>query len=98
MAETVPIPEPPGLPLLGNLGEFSQNPISDIIRLADTYGKAVASLLLPPQPPYTRISYTVLTHLPLLCAHTFLTPTTALFSLTINSLIFHLPSPTLSLS
>ncbi|KAL7810380.1 cytochrome P450 [Trichoderma gracile] len=39
MAETVPIPEPPGLPLLGNLGEFSQNPIADIIRLADTYGE-----------------------------------------------------------
>lgn len=38
MAEAVPIPEPPGLPLLGNLGEFSQQPTNDLIRLANTYG------------------------------------------------------------
>ena len=59
MAETVPIPEPPGLPLLGNLGEFSQNPISDIIRLADTYGKAVESLR------YTYITITYHLNLPI---------------------------------
>nr|WVH32641.1 cytochrome P450 [Trichoderma asperellum] len=39
MAEAVPIPEPPGLPLLGNLGEFSQQPTNDLIRLANTYGE-----------------------------------------------------------
>ncbi|KAH6607847.1 nadph cytochrome p450 [Trichoderma cornu-damae] len=38
MAESVPIPEPPGLPLLGNIGEFSSNPSSDLVRLANTYG------------------------------------------------------------
>ncbi|KAL7949857.1 cytochrome P450 [Trichoderma barbatum] len=39
MADSVPIPEPPGLPLLGNLGEFSSSPIDDVIRLANTYGE-----------------------------------------------------------
>lgn len=38
MAEAVPIPEPPGLPLIGNLGEFTTSPLQDIKRLADTYG------------------------------------------------------------
>ncbi|KAH0600561.1 hypothetical protein MHUMG1_01559 [Metarhizium humberi] len=38
MAEAVPIPEPPGLPLIGNLGEFSSTPLQDLKRLADTYG------------------------------------------------------------
>ncbi|KAF4447133.1 bifunctional P-450:NADPH-P450 reductase [Fusarium austroafricanum] len=38
MAESVPIPEPPGYPLIGNLGEFTGNPLSDLNRLADTYG------------------------------------------------------------
>ncbi|EMT66462.1 hypothetical protein FOC4_g10006867 [Fusarium odoratissimum] len=38
MAESVPIPEPPGYPLIGNLGEFTSNPLSDLNRLADTYG------------------------------------------------------------
>ncbi|PNY23978.1 Bifunctional P450/NADPH-P450 reductase [Tolypocladium capitatum] len=38
MAEVVPIPEPPGLPLLGNLAEFTTSPFKDILRLADTYG------------------------------------------------------------
>ncbi|SPJ71402.1 Bifunctional P-450:NADPH-P450 reductase [Fusarium torulosum] len=38
MAESVPIPEPPGYPLIGNLGEFTTNPLSDLNRLADTYG------------------------------------------------------------
>nr|QNR01075.1 NADPH-cytochrome P450 reductase-2 [Ophiocordyceps sinensis] len=38
MAEAVPIPEPPGLPLLGNLAEFTTSPFKDILRLADTYG------------------------------------------------------------
>lgn len=87
MAETVPIPEPPGLPLLGNLGEFSSNPISDIIRLADQYGMAVRSLLpylihafpacLPNLPPYLIRGYYILTHLPCQSAYnyTFLTPT-----------------------
>lgn len=44
MAEAVPIPEPPGLPLLGNLGEFSANPIDDVVRLANTYGKTILDL------------------------------------------------------
>ncbi|KAL7789003.1 cytochrome P450 [Trichoderma ceciliae] len=39
MAESVPIPEPPGLPLLGNLGEFTSSPTNDIVRLANTYGE-----------------------------------------------------------
>ncbi|RFU73229.1 nadph cytochrome p450 [Trichoderma arundinaceum] len=39
MAETVPIPEPPGLPLLGNLGEFTSSPTNDLLRLANTYGE-----------------------------------------------------------
>ncbi|PHH71971.1 hypothetical protein CDD82_6234 [Ophiocordyceps australis] len=38
MAENVPIPEPPGLPIVGNLGEFSSNPTKDLTRLAETYG------------------------------------------------------------
>ncbi|KAF5023611.1 hypothetical protein F66182_4313 [Fusarium sp. NRRL 66182] len=38
MAESVPIPEPPGYPLIGNLGEFTTNPLTDLNRLADTYG------------------------------------------------------------
>lgn len=45
MAEAVPIPEPPGLPLIGNLGEFSSTPLQDLKRLADTYG-AFSSLNL----------------------------------------------------
>ncbi|RGP76777.1 bifunctional p-450:nadph-p450 reductase [Fusarium longipes] len=38
MAESEPIPEPPGYPLIGNLGEFKTNPLNDLNRLADTYG------------------------------------------------------------
>ncbi|KAK7432595.1 hypothetical protein QQZ08_000802 [Neonectria magnoliae] len=38
MAELVPIPSPPGLPIIGNLGEFTTNPMADLARLADTYG------------------------------------------------------------
>ncbi|POR33668.1 Bifunctional P450/NADPH-P450 reductase [Tolypocladium paradoxum] len=38
MAEAIPIPEPPGLPLLGNLAEFTTSPLKDVLRLADTYG------------------------------------------------------------
>lgn len=38
MAEAVPIPEPPGLPIIGNLGEFQTSPIKDLTRLAETYG------------------------------------------------------------
>ena len=38
MAESVPIPEPPGYPLIGNLGEFTTSPLNDLNRLADTYG------------------------------------------------------------
>ncbi|KAF7544858.1 hypothetical protein G7046_g9692 [Stylonectria norvegica] len=38
MAEVVPIPEPRGLPLLGNLAEFTSSPQADLNRLADTYG------------------------------------------------------------
>lgn len=35
----VPIPEPRGLPFLGHIAEFSpENPLDDILRLADTYG------------------------------------------------------------
>ncbi|KAG6115628.1 hypothetical protein E4U14_000756 [Claviceps sp. LM454 group G7] len=39
MAEVVPIPQPAGLPLVGNLGEFKTTPIRDLCRLADTYGE-----------------------------------------------------------
>ncbi|KAG5985077.1 hypothetical protein E4U55_001580 [Claviceps digitariae] len=39
MADTVPIPQPPGLPLFGNLGEFTSSPVQDLGRLADTYGE-----------------------------------------------------------
>ncbi|CEJ80331.1 hypothetical protein VHEMI00520 [[Torrubiella] hemipterigena] len=39
MAESVPIPEPPGLPFIGNLGEFSSSPLQDLIRLSKTYGE-----------------------------------------------------------
>ncbi|KAK5998222.1 Fatty acid omega-hydroxylase [Cladobotryum mycophilum] len=49
MAETVPIPEPPGLPFLGNLGEFTTSPVKDLLRLADTYG-AVYRLHLGTRP------------------------------------------------
>jgi cytochrome P450/NADPH-cytochrome P450 reductase len=42
MAESEPIPEPPGYPLIGNLGEFTTNPLSDLNRLADTYGELSA--------------------------------------------------------
>ncbi|CAM1511159.1 Fc.00g086720.m01.CDS01 [Cosmosporella sp. VM-42] len=38
MTESVPIPEPRGLPFLGNLGEFTTSPLADLTRLADTYG------------------------------------------------------------
>ncbi|KAM5348455.1 hypothetical protein ACJ41O_008279 [Fusarium nematophilum] len=38
MAEIVPIPEPPSYPLIGNLPEFTGNPLADLTRLADTYG------------------------------------------------------------
>lgn len=47
MAESVPIPEPPGLPFIGNLGEFQTSPINDLKRLADTYGE-LASAGPPP--------------------------------------------------
>ncbi|KAH7136528.1 cytochrome P450 [Dactylonectria macrodidyma] len=38
MAEFVPIPQPRGLPLIGNLGEFTTSPHADLNRLADIYG------------------------------------------------------------
>ncbi|KOS21415.1 Bifunctional P-450:NADPH-P450 reductase [Escovopsis weberi] len=38
MAEIVPIPEPPRMPFIGHLGEFTSEPIKDLTRLADTYG------------------------------------------------------------
>lgn len=38
MAESVPIPEPAGLPFLGNLGEFKTGPLADLTRLSKTYG------------------------------------------------------------
>lgn len=46
MAESLPIPEPPGLPFIGNLGEFQTSPIKDLTRLADTYGMPL--LIAPP--------------------------------------------------
>lgn len=46
MAESVKIPEPPGLPFIGNLGEFSANPLNDLIRLGKTYGMATAPLYM----------------------------------------------------
>lgn len=39
MTESIPIPGPPGYPIIGNLGEFTTSPIADLNRLADTYGK-----------------------------------------------------------
>ncbi|ATY61047.1 Bifunctional P-450 [Cordyceps militaris] len=39
MAESLPIPEPPGLPFIGNIGEMRTSPINDLKRLADTYGE-----------------------------------------------------------
>ncbi|KAG6038741.1 hypothetical protein E4U41_003768 [Claviceps citrina] len=39
MAEVIPIPQPPGLPLVGNLGEFTSSPIQDVVRLCNTYGE-----------------------------------------------------------
>lgn len=37
--EEVTIPEPRGLPFLGNIAEFNpENPMEDLKRLADTYG------------------------------------------------------------
>ncbi|TQN65714.1 Bifunctional cytochrome P450/NADPH--P450 [Colletotrichum shisoi] len=37
--EEIPIPEPRGLPFLGNIAEFNpENPMEDLKRLADTYG------------------------------------------------------------
>ncbi|KAH6996594.1 cytochrome P450 [Ilyonectria sp. MPI-CAGE-AT-0026] len=38
MAELVPVPQPRGLPLIGNLGEFTTSPMADLNRLADIYG------------------------------------------------------------
>ncbi|KAF7535706.1 hypothetical protein G7Z17_g13162 [Cylindrodendrum hubeiense] len=38
MSELVPIPQPRGLPLIGNLGEFTTSPMADLVRLADIYG------------------------------------------------------------
>ncbi|KAH6895217.1 cytochrome P450 [Thelonectria olida] len=38
MNDIVPIPEPRGLPFLGNIGEFTTSPMNDLLRLADTYG------------------------------------------------------------
>ncbi|WYZ46052.1 hypothetical protein EsH8_IX_000277 [Colletotrichum jinshuiense] len=46
-AEEVPIPEPRGLPFLGHIAEFNpDNPLNDIIRLADTFGE-IFRLRLP---------------------------------------------------
>lgn len=37
--ETVPIPEPPGLPFLGNIGDInSEYPLGSLVHLAETYG------------------------------------------------------------
>ncbi|GJN72481.1 hypothetical protein PLICBS_006554 [Purpureocillium lilacinum] len=38
MTEALPIPVPPGWPLIGNLAEFTTSPLKDVLRLADTYG------------------------------------------------------------
>lgn len=40
MSETVPIPEPGGLPFLGNLNEIdSEFPLGSMMSLADQYGE-----------------------------------------------------------
>ncbi|PHH85154.1 hypothetical protein CDD83_829 [Cordyceps sp. RAO-2017] len=49
MAEAVAIPEPPGLPFIGNLAEFTSTPFHDLQRLADTYG-AIFRLHLGSRP------------------------------------------------
>jgi cytochrome P450 / NADPH-cytochrome P450 reductase len=48
MANAVPIPEPPGYPLIGNIAEFSpENPLGDLLRLADTYGALIPHCRTP---------------------------------------------------
>ncbi|PHH62243.1 hypothetical protein CDD81_7303 [Ophiocordyceps australis] len=59
MAENVPIPEPPGLPLIGNLGEFTTSMTKDLSRLADTYG-AIFRLHKGSQPQVYVSSYELL--------------------------------------
>lgn len=45
MPEEVPIPEPWGLPFLGHIAEFNpENPLEDIHRLADTFGRETISM------------------------------------------------------
>jgi cytochrome P450 / NADPH-cytochrome P450 reductase len=46
MANTIPIPGPPGLPLLGNIADFDPvNSTKSLSQLADTYGPYSSSLL-----------------------------------------------------
>lgn len=65
MAESVPIPEPPGYPLIGNLGEFTTSPLADLKRLADTYGmlkitprELVQQLKIDPSRPHLQTTPT----------------------------------------
>lgn len=40
MANTIPIPGPPGLPILGNVADVdASNPTASFSQLADTYGR-----------------------------------------------------------
>lgn len=46
MADPIPIPGPPGLPLIGNMNDIDQKEgITSLCRLADTYGKYAPSSL-----------------------------------------------------
>jgi cytochrome P450/NADPH-cytochrome P450 reductase len=39
MAEEVPIPSPPGMPVLGNVGDINPEfPLGSLVNLADKYG------------------------------------------------------------
>jgi cytochrome P450/NADPH-cytochrome P450 reductase len=41
--ETIPIPGPPGLPLLGNIGDIdTKNLLGSVVSLADKYGNLYA--------------------------------------------------------
>jgi cytochrome P450/NADPH-cytochrome P450 reductase len=46
--ETIPIPGPPGLPLVGNIGDVdTKDLVMSIRKLADTYGMSLIPLEFP---------------------------------------------------
>lgn len=53
---TVPIPQPPGLPLLGNINDINPEfPLGSMINMADKYG--VRSLMTTSRPWLNKKSY-----------------------------------------